>query len=290
MTGWTPLTLGRIWEEGRDLLEKKGVPDPGLDAWYLMEHIWQMDRSHYLAHRDDPVSIDADIDGKDLERYRESLRRRGAREPLQHILGYAWFMGLRFIVDSRVLIPRQDTEILAEEAMKRIRPGFSVLDMCTGSGCILLSLLHHCPEAAGTGADISEEALEVARENSRRLDIPAEFIQSDLFADIGGRYQMIVSNPPYIPTGEIPALMEEVRRGDPHLALDGGADGLDFYRRLIREGWEYLTPGGVMLLEIGSGQGAWVRARMQEQGYQDVQVVRDLAGLDRVVSGYKCLI
>lgn len=288
MRGQPPLTLGRLWEEGRDLLERKGVPDPGLDAWYLMEHVWQMDRSRYLAHKDDLLDTD-EIDGKRAVRYRELVRRRGEREPLQHILGYAWFMELRFMVSPHVLIPRQDTEILAEEARKRIRAGFSVLDMCTGSGCILLSLLYHCPEAAGTGADISEEALKVARENSRRLKIPAAFVKSDLFADIGGRYQMIVSNPPYIPSGEIPALMEEVRGGDPQIALDGGADGLDFYRRLIREGWEYLTPGGVMLLEIGSSQGAWVRTHMEEQGYQDVQVVRDLAGLDRVVLGYRCL-
>lgn len=288
MRGQPPLTLGRLWEEGKDLLERKGVPDPGLDAWYLMEHVWQMDRSRYLAHKDDPLDTD-EIDGKRAVRYRELVRRRGEREPLQHILGYAWFMELRFMVSPHVLIPRQDTEVLAEEARKRIRAGFSVLDMCTGSGCILLSLLYHCPEAAGTGVDISKEALQVARENSRRLKIPAEFIESDLFADVGGRYQMIVSNPPYIPSGEIPMLMEEVRGYDPQIALDGGADGLVFYRRLIREGWEYLTPGGVMLLEIGSSQGAWVRTHMEEQGYQDVQVVRDLAGLERVVLGYRCV-
>lgn len=280
-----PRTLGQIWEQGKVFLEEKGVPDAGLDAWYLLEQVWQIERVYYYAHRDDLIDINGQK--KQLEQYREYLQRRGDREPLQHILGYAWFMGLRFTVSRHVLIPRQDTEVLAEEAGKRIRADLRVLDMCTGSGCILLSLLHHCPGAKGTGADISEEALEVARENSRRLGISAEFIQSDLFEEIEGRFHMIVSNPPYIPGGEIASLMEEVRGYDPHLALDGGEDGLDFYRRLLREGYGYLTPGGVMLLEIGAGQGQWVRKHMEGQGYQKVQVIKDLSGLDRVVLGYK---
>lgn len=280
-----PLTLGRIWERGKAFLEERGVPDAGLDAWYLMEQVWEMERSYFYAHRDDLVDRDETKDR--LGRYRSFLQRRGRREPLQHILGYAWFMGLRFAVDRRVLVPRQDTEVLVEEAGKRVQAGFRVLDMCTGSGCILLSLLYHHPGIKGTGVDLSEGALQVARENSRLLDIPAGFICSDLFERVEGRSHMIVSNPPYIPSGQIPSLMEEVRGYDPHLALDGGADGLDFYRRLIRDGWAYLTPGGVMLLEIGAAQGGWVRAYMQEQGYQRVQVVKDLAGLDRVVLGYR---
>lgn len=283
--GGCPLTLGRIWEQGRVFLEKKGVPDAGLDAWYLLEQVWQIERSYFYAHRDDLVDIDGQKE--QLEEYRDLLQRRGSREPLQHILGYAWFMELKFVVDRHVLIPRQDTEVLAEEARKRLQAGLHVLDMCTGSGCILLSLLYHCPGAKGTGADISGEALDVARENSRRLDIPAAFICSDLFQEIEGSFHMIVSNPPYIPRGEIPSLMEEVRGYDPHLALDGGEDGLDFYRRLIREGYGYLAPGGVMLLEVGADQGGWVRMHMERQGYQEVQVVKDLSGLDRVVLGYK---
>lgn len=284
------LTLREIWERGRDHLEEKGVPEPDLDAWYLLEEVWRVDRSFYYAHRDEPIDQLDQImrsGGEDLlGRYRDLLLRRGRREPLQHILGYAWFMGLRFVVDDSVLIPRQDTEVLVEEAGKRLKGGDRVLDMCTGSGCIVLSLLDQCPEAEGIGVDISEAALGVARENSRRLKISAGFIQSDLFAAVEGRFAMIVSNPPYIPTGEIPTLMEEVRDHDPHLALDGGADGLDLYRRLIRESLGYLLPGGVLLMEIGADQGGWIRAHMQEQGYRDVQVVKDLAGLDRVVLGY----
>jgi release factor glutamine methyltransferase len=281
------LTLQEVWERGRDHLEKKGVPEPDLDAWYLLEEVWRVDRSYYYAHRDEPIDRIETSEGEDLlGRYRDLLLRRGRREPLQHILGYAWFMGLRFVVDASVLIPRQDTEVLVEEARKRLKGGDRVLDMCTGSGCIVLSLLDRCPKAEGIGVDISKEALQVARENSRRLKISAGFIQSDLFAAVEGRFAMIVSNPPYIPTGEIQALMEEVRDHDPHLALDGGADGLDLYRRLIRESLGYLLPGGVLLMEIGADQGGWIRTHMQEQGYRDVQVVKDLAGLDRVVLGY----
>lgn len=277
-------TLGQILEHGKSFLESKGVPDADLDAWYLMEQIWQIDRSFYYAHKNDAVHKDKQKEQR--KQYERCLLRRGEREPLQHILGYAYFMELKFLVNAQVLIPRPDTEILAEEARKQLYPGDRVLDLCTGSGCILLSLLYACPKTKGTGADISREALEVARENSRRLKLPADFIQSDLFENITGRFQMIVSNPPYIPSDGIESLMEEVRRYDPRLALDGGADGLDFYRRLLKESPEYLTPGGALLLEIGSDQGAWVQAQMKEQGYRKVQIIKDLSGLDRVVLGY----
>ena len=277
-------TLEQILKNAKAFLESKGVPDAALDAWYLMEQIWQIDRSFYYAHRGELIIREKQKE--QLEQYRRCLLRRGEREPLQHILGYAYFMELKFLVNSHVLIPRPDTEILVEEARKKLYPGNRVLDLCTGSGCILLSLLYHCPKAEGTGADISQEALMVAEENSRRFKLLAEFIQSDLFENITGRFQMIVSNPPYIPSGAIDSLMEEVRRYDPHLALDGGADGLDFYRRLLKESREYLTPGGVLLLEVGSDQGDWVRARMEAMGYQKVQIIKDLSGLDRVVLGY----
>lgn len=278
------VTLGQVWREAAAFLESRGVPDAGLDAWYLMEQAWQIDRSYYYAHRDE--RLEADGQGQKLEQFSGYLKRRGQREPLQHILGRAWFMELEFVVNPHVLVPRQDTEILVEEARKRLQPGQRVLDMCTGSGCILLSLLYHCKGAEGTGADISPEALETARENSRRLGIGAEFIHSDLFGKIEGRYHMIVSNPPYIPGGQIDSLMEEVKRYDPRLALDGGEDGLDFYRRILAESPGYLLPGGVLLLEVGSDQGEWVQSQMKAWGYRQVQIVKDLSGLDRAVLGY----
>lgn len=285
MSAGKPLTLWSVLEAGRDFLEKKGVPDAELDAWRLMEEVWQIRRAYYYAHRKD--RLDEEAHEERLKRYGEYLQRRGRREPLQHILGCAWFMELKFMVNAHVLVPRPDTEILVEEARKRLRPQSRVLDMCTGSGCILLSLLYGSAGAQGTGADISREALKVAKENSRRLQILAKFLQSDLFENVEGKFHMIVSNPPYIPGGEIDSLMEEVSVHDPRLALDGGADGLDFYRRLLADGWDYLKPGGAMLLEIGADQGEWVQAHMKERGFRQVQVVRDLSGLDRVVLGYK---
>lgn len=276
------LTLGEIWKAGAAFLEEKGVPDAGLDAWYLMEEIWQIDRARYYARRDEVL----EESGRRLELFWDYLRRRGRREPLQHILGRAWFMELEFVVNPHVLIPRQDTEVLVEEARELLQPGQRVLDMCTGSGCILLSLLYHCKGAEGTGADISLEALETARENSRRLGIPAEFVESDLFAEVEGNYHMIVSNPPYIPGGQIDRLMEEVRRYDPRLALDGGGDGLDFYRRLLADSPRYLLPGGVLLMEIGCGQGDWVLGHMEAGGYRQVRLVKDLSGRERAVLGY----
>lgn len=276
------LTLGQIWKRGTAFLEEKGVPDAGLDAWYLMEEVWQIDRAYYYTHRDDVL----EEDGRRQKRFADYLDRRGKREPLQHILGRAWFMELEFVVNPHVLIPRQDTEVLVEEARKLLRPGQRVLDMCTGSGCIVLSLLYHCKGAEGTGVDISPKALETARENSRRLGIAAEFIESDLFAQVEGKYHMIVSNPPYIPGGEIDLLMEEVGRYDPRLALDGGGDGLDFYRRLLADSAGYLRPGGILLMEIGSSQGDWVQSHMEAAGYRQVRRLRDLSGQERAVLGY----
>lgn len=276
------LTLGQIWKRGTAFLEEKGVPDAGLDAWYLMEKVWQIDRAYYYTHRDDVL----EEDGRRQKRFADYLDRRGRREPLQHILGRAWFMELEFVVNPHVLIPRQDTEVLVEEARKLLRPGQRVLDMCTGSGCIVLSLLYHCKGAEGTGVDISPKALETARENSRRLGIAAEFIESDLFAQVEGKYHMIVSNPPYIPGGEIDLLMEEVGRYDPRLALDGGGDGLDFYRRLLADSAGYLRPGGILLMEIGSSQGDWVQSHMEAAGYRQVRRLRDLSGQERAVLGY----
>ena len=282
MKGEDRLTLEQIWKRGTAFLEEKGVPDAGLDAWYLMEEVWQIDRAYYYTHRDDVL----EEDGNRQERFADYLKRRGMREPLQHILGRAWFMELEFVVNPHVLIPRQDTEVLVEEARKLLGPGQRVLDMCTGSGCILLSLLYHCKGAEGIGVDISSQALETARENSRRLGIEAEFIESDLFAQVEGKYHMIVSNPPYIPGGEIDLLMEEVGRYDPRLALDGGVDGLDFYRRLLADSPGHLQPGGILLMEIGSGQGDWVQSHMKAGGYRQVRLLKDLSGLDRAVLGY----
>ena len=188
-----------------------------------------------------------------------------------------------------MLVPRQDTEILVEEVMRELQDGMRVLDLCTGSGCILISLLHYSNGCTGVGTDISGEALTVARRNGAAL-LGAEkeyaFLESDLFDRVEGRYDVIVSNPPYIRREEIDTLMPEVRDHEPRMALDGGVDGLDFYRRIVAGSPSYLTGGGRLYLEIGWDQGDAVQELLLRQGFREVNVVQDYAGLDRVVCGY----
>ncbi len=268
-----------LYEEGIRRLEKAGVAEAGLDARLLLEEACGTDRSYLLAHGEEPVAKGQ------MERYFDLIDRRSRHIPLQHILGHQDFMGLTFKVTPDALIPRQDTEILVEEAMKHLHDGMHILDMCTGSGCILLSLLYYSNDCVGVGCDLSEKALALAEENARALSISAGFVKSDLFQNIQGKYEMIVSNPPYIPQKEIPTLMEEVRCHDPLMALDGGEDGLSFYREIIREAGGYLYPGGMLFFEIGCEQAAKVCRYMEKAGYRDLSVCKDLSGLDRVVSG-----
>lgn len=193
-------------------------------------------------------------------------------------------MGLSFAVNPHVLIPRQDTEILVEEAQKRIHAGMDALDLCTGSGCIIVSLSKYAPIHAAA-SDISAQALKTAKENAKRHGVTVDFIESDLFEGITSRYDIIVSNPPYIPTEEIKTLMPEVREFEPFLALDGKEDGLFFYRKIIREANSHLKPDGFLLLEIGCGQGKDVACLMEAEGYKEITIRKDLSGLDRIVIG-----
>ena len=264
---------------GKLYLQQHHVLDAELDAWYLLEHIIGHDRSWYFLHMQEQVPSDME------EEYKRLLQLRGIHKPLQQITGKAYFMGLEFTVNEHVLIPRQDTEILVEEALKRMSEHARILDLCTGSGCILLSLLYNKNKAEGVGIDISEDALEVAKRNSCDLNIHAEFIQSNLLEKAEGTFDLIVSNPPYIPAKVIEGLMEEVRDYEPHLALDGGEDGLDFYRRIVAEAGAYLNPGGWLIMEIGQEQGEAVQQMLLQAGYEEIEVVQDLAGLDRVVLG-----
>ena len=273
------MTYRSALEEGKKYLENRGVPEPDTDAWYLLEHVCGFNRTDYL------LRMNREMNEKVYARYQSVLMERGKRIPLQHITGEQEFMGLSFRVDENVLIPRQDTEILVETAMKQAKAGMQVLDLCTGSGCIIISLMKLRPGIEGTASDISADALKVARENADRLDAKVRFVESDLFERIYGRFDLIVSNPPYIPTGTIGRLMEEVRLYDPRTALDGHGDGLYFYRKIIEESDLYLKQGGWLMFEIGSDQGEAVTAMMRRAGYTRVEVIRDLAGLDRVVTG-----
>lgn len=280
------MTYRSLVTEGGKLLQAAGVPEAELDAWYLLEYLRKergsrSDRQWYLLCREEEADMEEE------EAYRELIGRRAKRIPLQQITGEQEFMGFPFLVNEHVLIPRQDTETLVEEAMEKSEKGDRVLDMCTGSGCILLSLLKLVPGLSGTGADISQEALKVAVENGKRLQTEASFLESDLFEKVEGVFDLIVSNPPYIASDEIGTLMEEVRDHEPIGALDGSADGLAFYRRLVQEGKDHLKSGGWMLFEIGCTQAEAVMELLKKGGFQEIYVKKDLAGLDRVVGGRK---
>lgn len=267
----------QAYEYGVGALKQQAVGEAELDARLLLEYVCKTTRSDLYAHPE------REITHEEFDQYVYITKKRGSHIPLQYLTGVQEFMGLPFLVNSNVLIPRQDTEILVEEAMLRLHDGMRILDMCTGSGCILLSLLNYSNGCEGIGADISDKALDVAKKNAERLNLTAQFVQSDLFAGISGKFDMIVSNPPYIQTGCMDTLMEEVREHEPHAALDGGADGLDFYRRIILDAAKYLYRGASLLLEIGYDQGTAVENLLQEAGYTDIERKKDLAGLDRVV-------
>lgn len=264
---------------GMQKLKEVEIGEAQLDARLLLEEVCGTDHNTLLCHGDREVSE------AEEEQYRRALEQRAVHVPLQHLLGYQDFMGLRFQVNEHVLIPRQDTEILVEEAMRYLHDGMRILDLCTGSGCILLSLLHYSNDCEGTGVDISKEALQVAALNAELLGIKADFLKSDLYEKVTGKFDLLVSNPPYIERKVIPTLMEEVREYDPYIALDGGEDGLDFYRRIIGGAQNYLKRGGQILMEIGSGQAQAVSELLREAGFKEIDVCRDFAGLDRVVSG-----
>lgn len=269
----------KLYETGKDRLEKAGIQEAALDARLLLEEVCRTDRNTLLVHGDRAVTEEEET------QFRIFIERRSTHEPLQQITGWQEFMGLRFSVTEDVLVPRQDTETLVEEVMRYLRDGMEILDVCTGSGCILLSLLRYSNGCRGVGCDISEKALAVAGQNAKELGISAQFIQSDLFESIEGRFEYIVSNPPYIRKDMIPTLMEEVRDHEPLIALDGGEDGLDFYRKITREATEHLYSGGMLFFEIGYDQGEAVKLLMEEEGYEEVTVSQDLAGLDRAVYG-----
>lgn len=277
------MTVRELLEQGTRLLGQAGVEESASDAWILLEYVTGLDRAHYYMEMMSAVSADKE------QRYLELIKQRSGRVPVQQITNEAWFMGLPFFVNEHVLIPRLDTEVLVEKVLKTVRPGMRILDMCTGSGCILLSLLHEEESLKGVGADISPDALDVARRNSvqLRLDERAEFVRTDLFEAIPGdeKFDIIVSNPPYIRSDVIPGLMEEVRDHEPLLALDGHEDGLFFYRRIVREARRCLKPGGRLFFEIGFDQGDVLRELLTEAGYKDVAITRDLAGLNRVAEG-----
>lgn len=273
------MTYREAVEFGTKCLTDAGVPDAALDAWYLLQMVCKIERSYYYVHGEEDITQDAQ------KEYEIAVQKRAEHIPLQYIIGEQEFMGLRFKVNSNVLIPRQDTETLVEQVLKIVKPGMKVLDLCTGSGCVLISVLKNAPELTGMGSDISKTALLVAKENAKLHEVDAEWVRSDLFDNITETFDVIMANPPYIPTGEILSLMPEVRDFEQENALDGGADGLDFYRKIAGQVKDYLNPGGYVYMEIGYDQGEAVSELMRNAGFTEVEVIKDLARNDRVVKG-----
>lgn len=275
------MTFKQALEKGILLLESEDIADARLDAWYLLSYITGISKAQYFLKQNE------EIDELILYKYKDVLLRRAGHEPLQHITGEQDFMGLTFWVNENVLIPRQDTETLVEEALKVIPSGSHILDLCTGSGCVILSLVALGQGLSGIGVDVSEDALAVARENGARLvGRKVEFVNGDLWSPVSGKFNAIVSNPPYIPTAVIEELTPEVKDHEPRLALDGTEDGLFFYREIASHAREYLNDAGWLLVEIGYDQGPDVADLFENAGFKDVEVIKDLAGNDRVVKGH----
>lgn len=276
------LTYQELYQWGAGQLTQSDIQEAGLEARLLLEWCCGTDRNTLLVHGERRIAAE------EYDKYQDCITERKEHVPLQYITGEQEFMGLTFNVNKDVLIPRQDTEILVEEAMRYLHDGMHILDMCTGSGCILISLLHYSNDCTGVGADVSEEALQVARENAERMsEQKVSWVCSNLFEqlDCKEKFDMIVSNPPYIRTSVIETLMPEVREHEPRAALDGAEDGLSFYRKIIAQAEAYLSNEGMLLVEIGYDQGEAVRALMEEAGYEEIEIVKDFAGLDRVVHG-----
>lgn len=274
------MTYREAMSNGEKILKQAGIADAKNDAWLLLAMVCRIDHTYYYVHMDEQIGAEH------MREYESVIKKRAERIPLQYITGEQEFMGLTFYVNTNVLIPRQDTETLVEAALKRVRPGMKLMDMCTGSGCILISIMKNAHGMEGYGYDVSKLALGVAKENARRNDVPAVFEHSNLFESVPERdFDMIVCNPPYIPTGDIAHLMPEVADFEPTVALDGHEDGLFFYRAVTDGCREYLKPGGMLLFEIGYDQGRAVAGLLRRAGFADVQVQKDLARNDRVVLG-----
>ena len=271
-------TLREAERRGAEILAAAGREEAAQTARLLLCHLLNFNFTDYVLAREDLLSP------RDAARYEELLTRRASGVPLQYLTREQNFCGLSLYVDERVLIPRQDTECLVEEVL-RDGAGGDLLDLCTGSGCIPLALLKHGNFSCALGADISVEALAVAEINRARTGLALSLRQSDLFSEIPERFDVITANPPYIESAEIETLTVEVRDHEPRLALDGAADGLAFYRRLAAESGAHLKPGGRLYLEIGMSQGAAVASLLKAAAFSDIQIIRDLAGRDRIVKG-----
>ncbi len=277
-------TIRNLISAARDELNKSGAGEGNIDAQIFMMKAVNMDKTGIL------VNHDYELNEEQIADFRTMVEKRKSGIPSQYIVGKCEFMGYDFFVDENVLIPRADTEVLVEKVLEfSVEKKFkNILDMCTGSGCIAISLVLNGIKKA-VGADISQGALNIAKKNAEYNDVKnkTEFIHSNLFENINGIFDAIVSNPPYIPKEDIKSLMREVKDHEPLSALDGGEDGLDFYREITKQSRKYLKDGGMLFYEIGYNQSEDLHKIMEENGFEKVTIVKDYAGLDRVVFGTK---
>lgn len=281
------MTINELYSQGVEILKKHGIYEAELDAKYLLLHCMDLTLSQYYLRMNETVN------NKCTQEYLDLIIKRSTHYPLQYILGVQEFMGLEFKVNESVLIPRQDTEILVERIIDYINDKYTleklqILDLCTGSGCIAISIgkfLENKYKGCITihASDISQEAIDIAVNNAELNNIEVKFIQSNLFTEITDVYNIIASNPPYIKTEEINNLMDEVKTYEPYQALDGYEDGLYFYRKIISEAKKYLTQDGLLCFEIGYDQAKDVASLLSEAGFNNIKIIKDLAGLDRVI-------
>lgn len=283
---------GEVWSVKRvlgwaaDDLKRRGNDSARLDVELLLSRVLKLDRIGLIMHSERPLAP------AELAAFRELFKRRRAGEPVAYLLGEREFYGIQLRVDARVLIPRPDSERLVEVALERTRARSmlgAALDLCTGSGCVAIAFARARPTWSVTASDISTDALAVARDNAHRTGAirNLRLVEGSLFTPVGGRrFDLVTANPPYIPSGDIPGLPVDVRGFEPHLALDGGQDGLLLVRKIASEARQYLTPGGLLALEIGADQGHAAQAILAEHGFRELELAQDLGGRDRVVSGY----
>lgn len=276
------MTIGEALAHSRQALEQHGIPDPETDSLLLVSHVTGLDMLMTRLEKNRPLTQEQE------QRLSSLLLSRTRRMPLQYVLQEQWFYGRRFYVDENVLIPRQETESLCSLGIEHLKKadGSTALDLCTGSGAIAVTLAAECPSVRIFASDLSESALQVAAKNAAKNHADVAFYQGDLFSALPHflRFDLILSNPPYIPTEDCKTLQTEVMQ-EPSMALDGGKDGLDFYRRIFSEAGEHLKPHGALMVEIGFDQGDAVSRLFSEAGFTSVQVHKDLYGQKRIVSG-----
>ena len=275
------MTIKQAVLQAVEAFEKAGVPDPRIDAELILCHLTGMNRMSML------MQGATELTSEQEQRFSSLLLSRTQRKPLQYLLGTQAFYGLDFQVDSRVLIPRQETETLCEWGISHLRrlKQPRALDLCTGSGAIAVTLKHECPHADVTAADLSTDALAVASSNAKLNQADIRFVQGDLWQPVEGEvFDLILSNPPYIPSQECKMLQPEVMQ-EPLMALDGGPDGLDFYRRIAQEAPSHLTERGMLAVEAGDGEAQAIASLFQAAGLAHVAIHNDLYGMARMVSG-----